>query len=123
MRVIGPRLRAPAQIVERPGGPYPSRGAVARQALTGLARLARLHWIFAIAEISKGLAIVAIGDMVIAEDLGEVVKIAAVGLPEMRRRAMHGRPAGLARASGAVRGRVRLRMAIRRLSRNSELCS
>ncbi len=122
MRVIGSRLRAPAQIVERPGGPYPSRGAVARQAVTGLARLARLHWIFAIAEISKGLAIVAIGDMVIAEDLGEVVKIAAVGLPEVRR-AMHGRPAGLARASGAVRGRVRLRMAIRRLRRNSELCS
>jgi len=117
MRFVEPRRRAQARIVERPGGLHPRRGAVAQQALFGLARLARLHWVFAISEISKGLAIVAIGDMVIAEDLGEVVRIAAFGVPEMRR-ALRARPAGRTRASSAERGRARLRIFIRRLRRD-----
>ncbi|BDV39700.1 hypothetical protein DSM21852_29530 [Methylocystis bryophila] len=53
-------------------------------AFNNFSRLARANWIFAVTEISKGLAIVTIGDMVIAEDLGEVVRIAATALPEMR---------------------------------------
>jgi len=65
---------------------------------------------------------VTIGDMVIADDLGEAVRIVAVGVPEMRR-ALRARPAGLARASSADRGRSRLIMVIQRLRRNSELCS
>ena len=122
MRSIEPGGRAQARTVVRPRGPYPPRATVAEieSAFRGLGSLLWLHWVFAIAEISKGLAIVAIGDMVIAEDLGEVVRIAAVGLPEARR-VMRERPGGLARASGAMRGRVRLRTAIRRLRRNSEL--
>ncbi len=92
MRLIGSRQRAQAWIVERAGGPYPTRGAVTKveSALRLLGSLLRLHWVFAISEISKGVAIVAIGDMVIAEDLGEVVRIVVVGLPEMRC-AMRGR--------------------------------
>jgi hypothetical protein len=43
-----------------------------------LARLARANRIFAFSEISKGLAILTIGDMVIAEGVGEFVCIAAL---------------------------------------------
>ena len=99
MRSIDPWPLAHAHIIERPGGA--KRGAVTeiKRAFNRLLRLARANWIFAITEISKGVAIVAIGDMVIAEDLGEVVRIAATGLPEMRV-ATRERATGLARASG-----------------------
>jgi len=83
MRFLGPQ-RAYAQFLERPGGPPGGAAEEILSACRELARLARLHWILAITEISKGLAIVAIGDMVIAEDFGEAVRIAALGLPEMR---------------------------------------
>ena len=122
MRLIGPRQQA--WTVERPGGPYPTRGAVTEveSAFRLLGSLLRLHWVFAIAEISKGVVIVAVGDMVIAEDLGEVVRIFAVGLPEMRC-AMRGRSAELGRASRAEQGRLSLRVVIRRLRRSAEPCS
>jgi len=43
-----------------------------------LACLARSNGIFAISEISKGLAIVTIGDMVIADEVGELVSVVAL---------------------------------------------
>jgi hypothetical protein len=124
MRFIVPQWRSCEQIVCCLRGPFSARGAVeeVESALKRLARLARVHWIFAISEISKGLAIVTIGDMVIAEDLGEAVRVVAVALPGIR----GGTPAdaiGLARASSPERGTSRLIMVIQRLRRNSELCS
>jgi len=124
MRFPGPQQRAYAQVVEALGGPCAPGGCGAEilAALRELGRLARLHWILAVTEISKGLAIVTIGDMVIAEDLGEAVRIAAVALPEMRGATRAG-AIGLARASVAEQGTSRLRMAVRRLCRNPELSS
>ncbi len=86
MRVIGPRQLDRAQILECPDGPHAELGAVAEResAFRELARLTQLHWVLALSEISKGVVYVTIGDMVIAEDLGEVVRIAATALPEMR---------------------------------------
>jgi hypothetical protein len=52
--------------------------------------LARANGIFAVSEICKGLAILTIGDMVIADGVGEFVCIAALtieGLPFLRWRA------------------------------------
>jgi hypothetical protein len=123
MRFIVPQWRSCEQIVCRPRRPFSARGAVAEveSALKRLARLARLHWIFAISEISKGLAIVTIGDMVIAEDLGEAVRIVAVALPGIRGGTRAG-AIGLARASRADRGTSGLIMVIQRLRRNPELC-
>jgi hypothetical protein len=45
--------------------------------LDALARKARQNGTFAIVEICKGIAIVGIGDMVTADELGELVGIAA----------------------------------------------
>ncbi len=52
--------------------------------------MARANGIFAVSEICKGLAILTIGDMVIADGVGECVCIAALtieALPFLRRRA------------------------------------
>lgn len=52
--------------------------------------MARANRIFAVSEISKGLAILTIGDMAIAEGVGEFVSIAALtieALPFLRWRA------------------------------------
>jgi hypothetical protein len=108
MRFIEPQWRSCEQIVYRPGRPYSARGAVAEIefAFRTLACLARLHWIFAISEISKGVAIVTIGDMVIAEDLGEVVRIAATALPEMRGATRSHRPGWLERRARRERNRT-----------------
>ncbi|MFY9658204.1 MAG: hypothetical protein WAK01_16755 [Methylocystis sp.] len=104
MRFLGPQQRVHAQILQSLGEfcPVGSARAKIASAIVDLARLVRLHWIFAIAEISKGLAIMTVGDMAIAEDFGEFVKIAAVSLPEMRGFTRAG-AIGIARAAGAAR--------------------
>ena len=43
-----------------------------------LAIRVRTHGIFAISEICKGLAVVTIGDMVIADELGELISVTAL---------------------------------------------
>lgn len=49
-----------------------------RRAIGELACRARSNGIFAISEICKGLAIVIIGDMVIADEVGELVCVVAL---------------------------------------------
>jgi hypothetical protein len=82
MRLIRLRREDRGRTARRPRRPFPARRAVAEleRSFGALARLTRVHWIFATAEICKGLAIVTIGDMVIADDLGELVTIAAQSL-------------------------------------------
>ena len=105
MRFLGPqRERAP--ILPSLCAPH-SLGcapAIIRSAFGALARLIQLNWIFAISEISKGVAIVSIGDMAIADDFGELVRMAAVTLPEMRGFSRAG-AVGLAGAARSERGR------------------
>jgi hypothetical protein len=43
-----------------------------------LLRLAKANGVFAVSEICKGVAIVAIGDMVIADEIGELVSAVAL---------------------------------------------
>ena len=60
------------------------------RALGKLVCMARANGIFAVSEICKGLAILTIGDMVIADGVGEFVCIAALtieALPFLRWRA------------------------------------
>lgn len=86
-------LRAPSSI-----GRAPRKKAIAlvwanavaagpRRLFGELARLARANRIFAFSEISKGLAILIIGDMVIADGVGEFVCMAALtfdAMPSLR---------------------------------------
>lgn len=46
-----------------------------RQSLLDFALRARSQAVFACSEICKGLAIVGIGDMIVAEELGELVTV------------------------------------------------
>jgi len=45
-----------------------------------LVQLAQLHWAFAISEICKGIALFAIGDLVVADELGEFLGTTAQNL-------------------------------------------
>jgi len=65
-------------LTKNKGLPFSSpRAAIEREALfSTLARGARLHGIFAISEIFKGLAVVTTGDMATADSLGEFIDVA-----------------------------------------------
>lgn len=73
---IGRRLRAPEARCGMNFFRVPSYDS--RWLIGELAFQARSNGIFAISEISKGLAIVTIGDMVIADEVGELVIVMAL---------------------------------------------
>jgi len=67
--------RAPRPPAARQSAPLSLRGPAPRAAILcdWLLRAARRNWPFALSEICKGLAIVSIGDMVIADEMGELI--------------------------------------------------
>lgn len=82
MRFIRRRQKNSATLAETRSA-SPSTVPTVRQLealLREIPRLARSHWIFAIAEISKGLALVTIGDMVVADELGGLIGTTAENL-------------------------------------------
>jgi hypothetical protein len=66
-----------------------------KRLLGRLAREARSNGTLAVSEISKGLAIAVIGDMVIADEVGELVSIVALTFGALLYRPRHSSTSGL----------------------------
>jgi hypothetical protein len=60
--------------------PSPIRGGRGAGWAFTLLRLAKANGVFAVSEICKGVVIVAIGDMVIADEIGELISAVALGM-------------------------------------------